>query len=84
VANERITTDELPPIVRRLRRVQVMLAVLGMVSFLVAMLGGAIESRAVAYAGLIGFGLALAALFIIGIATWAIANGSIGSKPKPD
>lgn len=84
MANERITSDDLPPIVRRLRRVQVMLAVLGMVSFLAAMLGGAIESRAVAYAGLIGFGLALASLILVGVATWSIGAHFARSKPKPD
>lgn len=84
MANERITTDELPPRVRRLRRVQVMLAVSGMLSFLAAMLGGAIESRALAYAGLIGFGLALLALVIVGMVTWLVASRLSKSRPKPD
>ena len=61
-----------------------MLAVSGMLSFLGAMLGGAIESRALAYAGLIGFGLALVALVIVGAVTWLIASPLSKSRPKPD
>lgn len=71
--NERLRNDELSPLVRKLRRCQVILAVCGMACFLFALVGGAMESRLVAIAGLSGFGIALLSLIVVGVVTWAVS-----------
>jgi hypothetical protein len=68
--DERITADQLPSAVRRSRKWQVMLAVIGMAAFLLALIGGAVESRWLVWFGLVGFAVCLIALLVIAAATW--------------
>jgi hypothetical protein len=67
----RIPSSELSPTVRRLRRAQVILAVSGMGAFLLALIGGALQSRLMAWIGLGGFVLCLITLLVVGVFTWA-------------
>lgn len=66
----RISSDQLSPTVRRLRRAQVVLAVAGMNAFLLALVGGVVESRAIAWIGISAFLFCLGALLVVGILTW--------------
>jgi hypothetical protein len=68
--NERITTEQLSSGVRRLRKWQVLLAVLGMGAFLLALVGGALESRWLAWVGVAGFAVCLVALLVVGALSW--------------
>ncbi len=68
--NERISSDQLSPRIKRLRRAQVILAVNGMGAFLIALIGGAIESRALAWIGIGAFLLSLVGLLGAGVISW--------------
>jgi isoprenylcysteine carboxyl methyltransferase (ICMT) family protein YpbQ len=71
--NERISIEQLTPQVKRLRKAQVILAVLGMGFFLLALIGGANESRRFAWIGLFGFAICFVSVVAVGI--WALVRG---------
>jgi hypothetical protein len=52
------------------RRAQILAVASGVFSFLAALAGGVVEYRLLAWAGLAGFVLALAAVIVLGIAAW--------------
>jgi uncharacterized YccA/Bax inhibitor family protein len=68
--SERIGTDQLSPRIRRLRKRQVVLAVMGMVAFLTALIGGALQSRVTALGGIGGFLISLVSLLTVGVMSW--------------
>lgn len=68
--DERVTTQQLSDAVRRARKVQVMLAVGGMGAFLLALVGGSLQSRGLAWLGIVGFAVCLIGLLIVGVRTW--------------
>jgi hypothetical protein len=68
--NERISPNQLSNSVRRARRTQVILSVGGMGFFVLALIGGAVQSVWLSWLGIIGFVVCLFALLIVGAGIW--------------